>query len=106
MVKQIIAIIALSIIVILSMPYSQQAIKYLLAAHDWIAQILTEVFSGGQVGNTARELFALLTVPFIVALIPACIYWFVRRQWFPQFMNIVWVVWLIQTGALIINATL
>lgn len=101
MIKQVIAIIALSAGIILSMSYAQQAVQQLLNAHEWISQILTEVFSGGQTGNLLRGLIALMSLPVIVGLVPALIYWAVRRSWFPYFMETVWVVWLVQAGALI-----
>lgn len=101
MLKQAVALIALSAAIVLSMSYAQQGIQLLLNAHDWISQLLTEVFSPGQAGNLARSLIALLSIPVIVGLIPTLVYWVVRRHWFPYFMEIVWVVWLIQAGALI-----
>lgn len=102
MIKQVLAIIALSVAIILSMSYAQQALQYLVDAHDWISQLLTEVFSGGQAGNIARGLIALLSVPVLVGLIPTVLYWTIKRNWFPYFMEIVWVVWLLQAGALIV----
>ncbi|RDI41325.1 hypothetical protein [Aquicella lusitana] len=104
MIKQIIALIGLSILVVLSMSYAQQGMEALVSAHEWISQILTEVFSGGQAGNLARGLIALLSIPILVGLIPTVIYWIVKRSWFPYFMEIVWIVWLIQAGALMVMA--
>jgi hypothetical protein len=101
MIKQVIAIIALSFAIILSMAYVQQGVQLLLSAHEWISNILTDVFSGGQTGSLLKGLIALLTVPVIAALVPALIYWMTRRSWFPYFMEIVWVVWLVQAGALV-----
>jgi hypothetical protein len=101
MFKQIVILIALSVLIVLAMPYAQQAVQLLINAHDWVAQLLTDVFSGGQAGNIARGLIALLSIPVIVGLIPAIVYWMVKRHWFPYFMQIIWVVWLVQAGALI-----
>jgi len=103
MLKQIIILLVLSVAIILGMTYAQMGVQWLLDAHDWISQILMDVFSGGQAGNIARELIALLSVPILVGLVPALIYWIIRRHWFPYFMEIVWVVWLIQAGALVIT---
>lgn len=64
MFKQIVALIALSVGIILSMTYAQQAVQLLLSAHDWVSQILTDVFSAGQSGNLARNLIALLSIRF------------------------------------------
>ena|SRR3990167_4028355 len=101
MLKHSIVLITLSIVIVLFMPYGQQSVQLLIDAHEWISELLTNVFSGGQAGNLARGLLALLTIPVLVGLIPAVIYWIVRRHFFPYFMEIVWVVWLIQVGALL-----
>ena len=102
MIKQLIALIVLSILIILTMSYTQQVVGVLMGAHDWVSQILTDVFSDGKVGNLARGLIALLTMPALIALIPTAIYWIIRRHWFPYFMETIWVVWLIQAGALVV----
>lgn len=101
MIKQIVALIALSVAIILSMAYAQQGIQVLVDAHTWVIQILSDVFSGGQAGNLAKGLIALLSIPVLVALIPTITYWLIKRHFFPYFMEIVWVVWLVQAGALI-----
>ena len=103
MIKHIVAIILLTIAVILSMSYVQQGLLLLLAMHNWVASILTNVFSGGQAGNIIRQLLALLAIPVFIGLIPAFVYWLVKRSWFPYFMECVWVVWLLQIAALVIQ---
>ncbi len=102
MLKQLIAIIAISILVILGMTYAQQGLQFIVSAHDWISDTLKDVFSGGQAGNLIRELIALLAVPVVAALIPTLIYWLIKRSWFPYFMQIVGVLWLAQTAALVV----
>lgn len=101
MLKQFVAIILFSTLIILSMTYAQQAIQLLIYAHDWVSELLTDVFSIGYAGNLARGLIALLTIPILIGLLPAAFYWLVRRHWFPYFMEIVWIIWLIQIGALL-----
>jgi len=102
MIQQIIAIILLSLAVIMAMPYAQQGLQLLLGMHSWISEILTEVFSGGDTGNLIRQLITLLTIPLLAGIISSIIYWVGKRGWFPYFMQFVWVVWLIQTAALVI----
>lgn len=102
MVKQIVVLVAVSIGITLSMAYLQPAIEFMLTAHDWVSQLLTEVFSVGQAGNIVRGLIALLSIPVIAGLVPALVYWMIKRHWFPYFMEVVWVVWFIQAGALLI----
>ena len=103
MLKHIIAITVISLIIIVSMPYAQQMLQYIVAAHDWISDMLKEVFSVDQAGNIIRQLIALLVIPLVVSLIPAIIYWLARRQKLPYFMELVWVVWLVQTAAIVIT---
>ncbi len=102
MLKQIIVIILLSLAITVGMPYAQQGLQYLLLAHDWVADVLTGVFSGGQAGNIIRNLLTLLAIPVLVGLVPTIIYWIAKRKWFPYFMDIVWIIWLVQTSALVI----
>jgi hypothetical protein len=102
MLKHIVAIVVLSILIIVGMPYVQQGLQFIVTCHDWLSDVLKNVFSGGQAGNIIRELIALLAIPVLVALIPAIIYWLAKRAWFPYFMELVWVIWLVQTSALVI----
>lgn len=104
MIKQIVALVIGSLIVTVTMVYDQQALQYLITAHDWIVQLLKDVFSVGQVGDIARELIALLAVPIAIGGVSAAIYYIAKRNWFPYFMEVVWVVWLIQVSALVMTA--
>lgn len=101
MLKQIIALVFLSTLIVFAMSYAQQAILFLMQGHDWVAQMLTDVFTVGQAGNIARGLLAILAIPVFIASIPTLIYWAIRRHWFPYFLEIVWIVWLVQAGALL-----
>ncbi len=104
MIKQILSfftVIALSALVVLFMPQAQQAVQMLVSAHDWVAEVLTNVFNGGNVGNIARELTALISIPLVAGLVPALFYFLIRKRWLGCFMEIIWIVWLLQTGALV-----
>ncbi|MBA3661376.1 MAG: hypothetical protein H0W64_06590 [Gammaproteobacteria bacterium] len=103
MLKQIAALVLLSTLIVFAMNYAQQAVQWLMDAHNWVAQVLTDVFTVGQAGNIARGLLAILAIPVLIALVPTLIYWAVRRHWFPYFLEIVWVVWLVQAGALLMS---
>jgi len=108
MIKQILSfltVIALSALVVLFMPQAQQAVQLLVSAHDWVAEVLTNVFNGGNAGNIARELVALISIPLLAGLIPALFFFLIRKRWLGCFLEIVWIVWLLQAGALVrVNA--
>lgn len=101
MFKQIIALILISLVIVFFMPYVQTGIQGLMDAHNWISNMLRSVFSGGEAGNMARGFIALLCIPVLAGAIPAVIYWIIKRRWLPYFMQIIWVVWLIEVGALV-----
>jgi len=101
MLKQVIAIISISLGVILASSYAQEAVQLLLRGHEWISQLLTEVFSSGSAGDLTRQLIAVLAVPLLIGIIMAVLYWVLRRSWFPYFMPMVWLVWLVQTTAIV-----
>ncbi len=102
MLKQIIALIILSLIVIFCMPFIQQGLHAAVAAHNWIDEQLKQVFSAGAAGNTIRELLALLAIPALAGLLPAGVYWLIKRHWFPWTLEIIWVVWLMEATALVL----
>lgn len=101
MLKQIVAIILFSLIVILTMSYLNPVLNLLISVHDWISEVLTQVFSGGKPGEISRKLIALLTLPFLVGLVPSLIYWGIRRSAFPYFMQLVWATWVVLVVALV-----
>jgi hypothetical protein len=106
MLKSIISLavlIALSIVVILFMSDTQTMLGWILSAHTWISDTLTQVFSGGTAGDLTRQLLALITIPIALALVPTIIYWLFKRSMFPYFMQVIWITWLIQTTALVIQ---
>jgi hypothetical protein len=37
----------------------------------------------------------LILFPFIIALVPAFVYWIVEKKELPHLVNIIWVVWII-----------
>lgn len=102
MLKQIIALVVFSLAVILCMSYAKHAMDLLLNAHNWVSNMLMNVFSSDQAGNLVRNLLALISIPILVAFVPAVTYWIIKRNWFPYFMPVVWIVWLIQVGALMV----
>jgi hypothetical protein len=100
MLKNFIVLILLSIGVIFGIKHIQPLILLLVNCRDWVSQLLLQVFSGGQIGSTIRDLISLLVMPLFIAAIPACIYWLSKRRMFPYFMHVVWVVWLVQCTAI------
>jgi len=70
-------------------------------AHFFITEQLAKVFAGGQIGNIIRHAIALFIIPFLIALVPALIYWFATRTSFKYFPHILWVGWIILATLLV-----
>jgi hypothetical protein len=98
-------IILLSAVVVMFMPQAQTALQYLVDAHDWVSHVLMDVFNVGHTGSIAREIVALLTIPILAGFIPAIIFFVLRKRWLTCFLEIIWVVWLLQAGALVMTYT-
>jgi hypothetical protein len=103
MFKHLVAIILLAVLMVFAMPYAHTALDALVAAHTWITNTLKDVFSAGQAGNILRDVIASLAIPFLFGLSPALLYSMAKRRWLPCFMTLVWVMWLIQTTAVVME---
>lgn len=95
MLKHFIILILISVIVILLAPYLAQALHADVVAYNWISGKLIKVFAGSEIGTWLRKLIALLIIPIIIGLIPALIYWLVKRHWPTFFIGIVWIAWIV-----------
>lgn len=107
MLKQILSlllIIVLSAAVVMFMPQAKQVLELLLSAHAYVSTLLTDVFSGGNAGNIARGLVAMLAIPVLAGFIPSLLFFLVRKRWCPCFMEIVWIIWLLQVSALVMTS--
>lgn len=108
MYKQILSlllIIALSAAVVMFMPQAKACLEMLASAHAFVADLLGDVFAGGNAGNIARGILALLAIPFLTGFIPSLLYFLIKKSWCPCFMEIVWIIWLLQAGALIMTSS-
>lgn len=101
MLKNFIVLILLSLGVVFGTKHIHPFLLVLVSAHDWIAQLLLQVFSGGEIGSAVRNLLSLIILPLFIGAIPAIVYWFSKHRQFPYFMHIVWIMWLVQTTAII-----
>lgn len=102
--KHIIALVIISLLVLLLSHYVYIVISHIAAVHDWFSDDLKIIFTASSVGKWFRELFAMLALPLIVGLVPAGLYWGMKKQPMPYLVELIWVVWLVQTTAVIIMA--
>ena len=102
MLLNLIVLFLLNLFVIFGLRHLQPLILFLVTAHDWVSQLLLPLFPGSEIGLEGRHLFSLLVLPFVFATFPALIYWLAKRRFFPYFMHVLWVTWLVQTTAIVV----
>lgn len=88
-------IIVLSFVLLIFAHQAQLVLVYLNDAHTILNEKLSYIFSTSTVGNTFQEATCLLLIPFVIAGIPAGIYWLVKRRLIPYFYHVVWGVWIV-----------
>lgn len=100
--KNLVVLVILNLFIIFGLKHVQPLVLVLVSAHDWISQLILPFFPGSEVGLDTRHLLSLLIMPLFLAAIPALIYWLAKRRFFPYFMHVVWVFWLVQTTAIVV----
>ena len=76
--------------------------SFLVMLHGWLINLLSIIFSDSFFGHFTRDLLGLFILPVVVGLILISVFWLVRRRFFPYTEFIVWSIWLLQLGALVV----
>lgn len=100
---QVIVLIVLAIIIAAARSYVAQGVHGLLAVHDWLTSWFSYVFSDGALGSFIKLCLSFIVLPFFIVGILAIIYAIVKKSFMPQFMLIVWAVWLVMATALVMR---
>ncbi len=103
MLRQSFFVLLASLIVVLLATELAFILNYMDRAHLMLAGLLAKVFAGGTVGSIIRHTIALFLIPFIIALIPALIYYLAKKSSFPYFVYVIWVCWIILATMLIVR---
>jgi len=111
MLKHIGLIVLLTVVAVLAMGYVQDALMWWLSMYDQALSLFANLFSAGTSEDASRKLLALLApkiatllaIPFVIGLVPTIIYGLAKRRMLPIFMNIVWITWLVQITAVIVQ---
>lgn len=94
MLKHILLLIVLSIIVIIGLHQLALFLHWIGYGHAWLAGKFNLLFSGISFGFLISRVLALIIIPLIVALIPAFIYWLIKRSEMPHLFLVVWIIWI------------
>lgn len=100
MVRQILFGIILSIVAILCLKEIQWFLHYLLMGHQLVNGFFAKFLRGGLIADIICATIALFLIPFIVAVVPATIYWAVTKREWIFFPHVFWVTWLLLLAVL------
>ncbi len=95
MLKQSIAYLILSILIIIFAQYTHLLVIYIVMFYTFITLKLTPLFNGLDNGVMIRNIFSLALLPVIIAGIPALLYRAIKGKHMPGFFEITWILWLI-----------
>lgn len=103
MITHIAILIALSFILLIFIPHAKYLLQCLDGLHSLLNSKLSYIFNTSPFGNTTQETICLLLIPFIIAALPAAIFWLFKRKLMPYFYHVVWGIWIVLFTSLILT---
>lgn len=104
-IKHLAALVILTVIVLLGHSVIHAGLGIWMDLQVWLANDLGDVFSNGGVGAWIKKLLTFLAVPLFLTLVPAGIYWAMKRATMPYMKEIFWVLWIVQAVIFVLNAS-
>jgi hypothetical protein len=95
MVKQSSVYLILSVLIVLFSNYIKLFFVYMNLLYAYLNAVLQPLFGSGIMGESFRDMVTLVLIPFVLAAIPALIYWVIKRKKMPHFLELIWLFWLI-----------
>ena len=101
--KHVLVLFLLSLVIIIfPMPFAY-LVHGISSFHNGILFLLGKIFTAGTIGILLQKIIAALLVPFIVSGVIAFVYWLIKRQMLPCFMEVAWVIWFFLMAGLLIR---
>ncbi len=95
MLKQSVIYFVLSLIVIFFAAYAKAFLLYAAILYAFINALFEPVFGTGLIADALSDMLTLVFTPFLLAGIPALIYWLIKRKKMPYFIELIWLFWII-----------
>jgi len=102
MFSKLVILVVVSVFVVFFPAYGLMVMNWILQFHAYVVDFLAGIFSDGQVGHIIRDLLGLVALPVLIGVLFALVYWIARRKLPSFFASVVWSVWLLQLGALLV----
>lgn len=95
MLKQVILIVALSLIAIFFRIEISHMLNALVYVHNWFSHLLHMIFAEGTIGRLLQNLISLLIIPFACGGILGVVFLLIKREAMPHITAVIWIIWLI-----------
>ncbi len=95
MLKQSFIYLVLSLLIILFATYAKIFFVYVNLLYVYLDNMLMPLFGSSFIGEVIRDMLTLVLTPFLLAGIPALIYWLIKRKKMPYFLELIWLLWLV-----------
>ena len=98
--KHILILLMLSLISILWIKEITHVLNYLIHGYIYLSKCLKPFIMGGYMIAILRQALVLMMIPMLVMMIPAGIYWLIRRRLMPWFYEAVYAAWFVMLTTL------
>jgi hypothetical protein len=95
MFKQAMGYLIISIIVVMCAKYAHLLIVYIDMFYTYLNVTLAPIFSHSELGILIRKIITLVLLPVAIMAIPALIYYAIKGNRLPYFIQITWILWLV-----------
>jgi hypothetical protein len=95
MLRQALIYFILSILVVAFARFAHMLIVYIDMLYAFINMKLAPIFTHNGLGLTIRKTILLVSIPIIIAAIPALTYRLVKGNDMPYFLELTWCLWLV-----------
>lgn len=93
-------IMGVSLLLVIGARFFVDIVQLLSVLFQTVSGWFGMIFSNGHWGVMVQQVLSLTLVPLCLALIPAGLYWLIKKQPLPYFIPIVWGLWLMLATAL------
>lgn len=98
--KHILILLLISIISIIWIKEIAHALHYLMHIYIVLSKMLSRFVIGGYVIAVIRQSIVLMMIPIFIAMIPAGLYWLVKRRIMPYLCETLYVAWFVMVATL------
>jgi hypothetical protein len=95
MLKQSLIYLLLSILVVVFAKYLHHLMTFINYLYHYVDNLISPIFSKGGIGQTVCNVILLVSIPALLAAIPALLYRLIKGSTMPHFIATTWCLWLI-----------